>query len=151
MTQKIPQNMPLMITISIYLLLCLPGLASSEDKPNGTLWITFNDLTKAIYIAGFFDGMHLGYNFSYWGFSKSTEIGPCTEKVITSYSDYYRKYLSNVSIKQIVDGLDSFYKDLRNLRILIPDAVWLVVNSIAGMPEEDFEKMVEDWRQNIPN
>jgi len=45
-------------------------------------------------------------------------------------------------------GLD---KDLRNLRILIPDAVWLVVNSIAGMPEEDFEKMVEDWRQNIPN
>ena len=150
MTQKIRRNVFLIAALCLCPLLCLPGPASSEGRPNGILWISFDNMTKTIYMAGFFDGMHLGYNFSYWGFSQGgRQIGPCTEKVITSYSDYYRKYLSNVSIRQIVDGLDGLYEDSRNRPILIPDAVWLVVNGLAGMPKEELEKMIERWREQV--
>jgi hypothetical protein len=47
-----------------------------------------------------------------------------------------------------VDGLNSFYKDYRNRRIKVPDAVWLVANSIAGKPQNEMDKMIENWRQS---
>ena len=49
---------------------------------------------------------------------------------------------------QLVDGLDSFYKDYRNRTIKVHDAVWLVVNEIAGTPQQTMGKLIESYRQN---
>lgn len=47
-----------------------------------------------------------------------------------------------------MDGLDSFYKDYRNRTIKVHDAVWLVVNEIAGTPQQTMGKLIESYRQN---
>lgn len=39
-------------------------------------------------------------------------------------------------------------KDYRNRSIIVHDAVWIVVNSIAGMPQDKLDKMIESWRKN---
>ena len=49
---------------------------------------------------------------------------------------------------QLVDGLDSFYSDYRNRKILINVAVWLVAKEISGKSKEEMEKMSEDCRKN---
>jgi hypothetical protein len=41
-----------------------------------------------------------------------------------------------------------FYKDYRNRKIRIYDAVWLVLNSIAGKPQDELDKMIESFRKN---
>ena len=48
---------------------------------------------------------------------------------------------------QIVDGLDTFYKDHQNRSIRLKAAVWLVVNTIAGTPQDELDKMIEYLRK----
>jgi len=94
---------------------------------------------------GFFDGMDLGNNFSYWGLAKD-DSG--IDKIIRSYDEYSTKYLKDVTNGQIVDGLDDFYKDYRNRRIVISSAVWLVLNGVAGTPKDKLDAMIENFRRN---
>ncbi|MGH9822017.1 MAG: hypothetical protein ACREDR_01990 [Blastocatellia bacterium] len=56
--------------------------------------------------------------------------------------------MSEVTAGQVREGLDRFYKDYRNRRILVQNAIWLVLNSIAGKPQADWDKMVENYRKN---
>jgi len=46
----------------------------------------------------------------------------------------------------VVDGLDNFYGDYRNRKILVQDAVWLVLNNVAGTP--NVEQMIQNWRRS---
>ena len=133
----------------ICLLTIVPALsAAEENRRDGNWWRDQDRPTRSAYIIGFFDGMDLGYNFSYWGFAKDKEMKACMGKVVESYVDYNSKYFKNVTNVQLVDGLDSFYADFRNRSIRVSDAVWLVVNGIAGTPQERLDSMIENWRRN---
>jgi len=81
---------------------------------------------------------------SHWGFQDEK----CEGEVTTSFSDFDKKYLQDVTSSQLVDGLDTFYKDHRNRRITISKGVWLVLNSIAGRPQSELDKMIETFRKN---
>jgi hypothetical protein len=94
---------------------------------------------------GFFDGMNLGEKFSY---GKYTDDKGCVDKVMGSFDFYKDKFLKDVTNGQLADGLDEFYKDYRNRKIRIHDAVWLTLNAIAGTPQADIDKMVENFRKN---
>jgi len=107
------------------------------------------DFTRSVYVIGFFDGMDLGHNFSYWNFTKDKKMNACMLMVGESYADYSSKYFTNVTNGQLVDGLDSFYADFRNRSIRVADAVWLVVNGIAGTPQEELDTIIENWRRNV--
>ncbi len=89
-----------------------------------------------MYMTGFFDGTVLGHEFSFWDFTNTKEKGACVTDTIESFKTYWQKYGQNVTNIQIADGLNTFYSDYRNRSILIHDAVWLVLNSIAGTPQE---------------
>ena len=91
--------------------------------------------------------MDLGNKFSYWEFIHDDKSG-CMLKVSTSYSNFVGKYFKDVTNGQLVDGLDDFYSDYRNRRILLSNAIWLVSNSIAGEDKKKLEKMIENWRKN---
>jgi hypothetical protein len=121
--------------------------AQAVDRRDGNWWIRLAKADKAWYVIGFFDGMELGFRFSYWGIKDEKKIGTAFDVGI-SYSNYLKKYLSNVTSGQLVDGLDSFYSDFRNRRISMHGAVWLVVNSIVGTPKEELDKMIEGWRKD---
>lgn len=124
--------------------------AQKPDRRDGIWWGTISDInTKYVYVIGFFDGMELGYRFSYWGIWDKDKNSSCIRKVSTSFSDYYNKYFSPATTNsQIVDGLNTFYTDYRNEKIEITDAIWIVVNSISGKSQEEIEKMTENYRKN---
>jgi len=123
-------------------------LIAEDNRRDGNWWRDQDRLTRSVYIIGFFDGMDLGKNFSYWKFANKKEMNSCIGKVAESYNEYSAKYFKNVTNTQLVDGLDSFYADFRNRNIQVADAVWLVVNSIAGTPQEKLDSMIENWRRN---
>jgi hypothetical protein len=123
-------------------------LIAEDNRRDGNWWRDQDRLTRSVYIIGFFDGMDLGKNFSYWKFANKKEMNSCMGKVAESYNEYSAKYFKNVTNMQLVDGLDSFYADFRNRSIQVADTVWLVVNSIAGTPQEKLDLMIENWRRN---
>jgi hypothetical protein len=133
--------------------LILPTPAHPEEnRRDGNWWREQSTLVKAHYMIGFFDGMDLGAKFAAWGLmtkkdETSTTLGPIPSKVYTSYADYQEKYLKHVTNIQISDGLDAFYNDYRNRTITLDSAVWLVLNTIAGTPDKDLEKMIENFRK----
>jgi hypothetical protein len=99
-------------------------------------------------MVGFFDGMELGNRFSYWSFVNDKKAGDAMKRVADSYDEYVNKYFKNVTSGQLADGLDSFFTDFRNRSILVHNAVWLVVNQAAGVPQEQVDLMIENWRRN---
>jgi hypothetical protein len=121
---------------------------SPQHRRDGNWWNRQSENMKADYLVGFLDGTDLGYNFSHWGFSKQQEKAPCLGDVFISYEKYSHHYLNHVNVGQIFDGLKSFYADDRHRRILVFDAVWLVLNGIAGTPKNELNKMIENVRKN---
>ena len=135
-------------TLVAVLLLIVPVLSNAQtDRRDGNWWDRHTRQEKGDYITGFFDGMDLGKNFSYWDISEKGRDSGCDYQAAKTYSDNARKFFSDVTNVQIVDGLDSFYKDHQNRSIRLKAAVWLVVNAIAGTPQDDLDKMVEYLRK----
>lgn len=138
--------------IRMYLVICLLVSTSimsfASDRRDGNYWRELTKLEKATYITGFFDGIGLGNRFSYWGLLKNESGRKSLSAVKESYDGYMEKYTDNVTNLQIADGLDAFYEDYRNRKITTYDAVWLVLNSIAGKTEKEMETMTESFRKN---
>jgi hypothetical protein len=138
--------------ILLTLALCFPMLTptapqdANAQRRDGNWWMTQSEVVKLNYVVGFFDGMQLGRDFSYWGIIDENKNDPAVSQVGSSFSKYTKKYMSNVTSSQLVDGLDKFYGDYRNRRIRVEAGVWLVVNGIAGTPEGDIQKMIDSWR-----
>ena len=121
--------------------------AQNNNRRDGNWWREQSYSGKAAYMIGFFDGMSLGNEFSYW---KNVNDKVCFPKITESYDFYSEKYLKEVTNDQLADGLDEFYKDYRNRSIRISSATWLVLNSIAGTDKAELEKKIENFRKN-PN
>jgi hypothetical protein len=133
---------------TLLLLLTAPFARNQQaTRRDGNWWVDEDRASKLNYVTGFFDGMDLGNRFSYWGLEDDPK-SVTAAKVIGSYSSYSKKYLSEVTNGQLVDGLDKLYSDYRNRRIDVMGAVWLVVNGIAGKPEAEMQKLIENWRKN---
>jgi len=125
---------------------------SNAHRRDGNWWLNQSTDFKLSYLVGFLDGMGLGNEFSYWDLLISNDIKKqCYSYAIDSYTIYSNKYMSKVTDVKIVDGLNAFYSDSKNSRILVLNAVWLVVNGIAGTPQKDLDAMIEGWRNNSQN
>jgi len=125
---------------------------SNAHRRDGNWWLNQSTDFKLSYLVGFLDGMGLGNDFSYWDLLISNDIKKqCYSYAIDSYTIYSNKYMSKVTDVKIVDGLNAFYSDSKNSRILVLNAVWLVVNGIAGTPQKDLDAMIEGWRNNSQN
>jgi hypothetical protein len=136
------------------LVLCVTGvgcLNASDDairSRDGNWWRQQTEARQHMYVVGFFDGMLLGRQFSWWGIPKDGEkLSLAAVQVHDSFSTYYDKYFKNPTNKQISDGLNNFYEDYRNRSISIDDAVWLVVRMIAGDSDETMKPIIEQFRK----
>jgi hypothetical protein len=140
----------LVLTIAILTLSSLSW--SADNRRDGNWWLGQEKYVKNIYVVGFFDGMDLGNNFSVWKHTNGTKAQQaCMVQAIDSYREYSQKYFGNVTAGQLSDGLDSFYADYKNRRIMVSAAVWLVANGIVGTPEDKLNKLIESWRRNSGN
>jgi hypothetical protein len=120
---------------------------ATHVRRDGNWWVAQSEDFKLAYIAGFYDGMPLGYHFAYWKFDENDK-STCLGKVVESFATYESKYIASTSNAQLVYNLNSFYSDVRNRRVRTAYAVWIVVNRIAGMPQKDLDRMIESWRDN---
>jgi hypothetical protein len=118
---------------------------ADENRRDGNWWRQQPQMVKVVYIVGFFDGMELGSDFSFWKYMDDETL---MAKTAASYREYNGKYFGHVTSGQLADGLDNFYQDYRNRQIRLQHAVWLVVNAIAGTPQAELDKMIENWRKN---
>ena len=136
------------VILAFSLFYAIPILAQTgHPRRDGNWWTGQSEGFKLAYIAGFYDGMPLGYHFAYWRFDENDKSA-CLDKVVESFATYESKYISGTSNAQLIYNLNSFYSDARNRRIRTAYAVWIVINGIAGMPQKDLDRMIESWRDN---
>jgi hypothetical protein len=119
----------------------------THDRRDGNWWIDLTPAYKASYITGFFDGMQLGNEFSYWDLVQLPDTTGALEKATASYDHYQNQFMKEVTNTQLAEGLSTFYGDYRNRRISMHSAVWLVLNSIAGTPQDKLDLMIQNYRR----
>src|SRR5258708_892616 len=125
---KLRQYLRFAVLLSVIGSLAAQG---AESRRDGNWWRHLPELERLAYVVGFFDGMGLGHEFSYWGLpSKDGKVDSFTEAVGVSYALMEEKYLKGVTNNQIADGITKLYADYRNRTIMLHGAVWLVLNSI---------------------
>lgn len=71
------------------------------------------------------------------------------EKIRNSQLKRYSIY--NITVGQIVEGIDILYKDFKNKGIRISDAIYVVKRQIEGTSPEDIEKILIYLRSNYEN
>ena len=89
--------------------------------------------------------MHNGY----WWKDKSDEF---KQGFVNGYRDAVnhaatakqQAELQGVGTKQLVDGMDSFYHDFRNIMFLVDDAMTIVLDQMRRIPDEKFGWMLRD-------
>ena len=137
----------------MFLLLSSVAASAQQDnnRTDGNAWTRLDYAAKLNYVGGVFDGMILGNHLSYWAWTDakgnldSAKVVPATQ----SFSELTTKYFSHVTAGQLISGLDAFYGDYRNRRIMLYDAIWLVVNEISGKSDAEMSKMIESYRRNV--
>lgn len=89
--------------------------------------------------------MHNGY----WWKDKSDEF---KQGFVNGYRDAVNHAatakqlaeLQGVGTKQLVDGMDTFYHDFRNVMFLVDDAMTIVLDQMRRVPDEKLEMNFRD-------
>jgi hypothetical protein len=132
--------------IASVLLIAISGLAVANEHRDGNWWQQQNEMAKTYYVLGMLDGMTLGHSLSSLGATTPAEKD-AMDKANTAYGEAVAKYLHNVTVKQLMDGMTSLYADYKNRRIDTEAAMWLVMLGISGTPQQLLDIMTEQWRQ----
>ena len=135
--------------ITMLMLATLSLGASAQEPPvrNGNWWQKLPaQEVKWGYLVGFFDGMGLGHRFSWWPLEGDDKTADCVAHVIDAYRAQIRQYLGKLDNQQLATELDNFYREPKNKPIKVADAIWVVVNQLAGRPAAEVEKMADEFR-----
>jgi len=110
--------------------------ASAEKKDmledDGTDWTTFSSSWKVGYVAGFIAGAGVVRN-KFYGVPYHLE-NEVSKELFKTYLNEIS--LVGITVGQIQDGVDAFYKDFSNRRIKIVDAIYVVKMQIKGNDPE---------------
>jgi hypothetical protein len=132
--------------IAFVLLIAISGLAVAEEVKNrdGNWWQRQSEMARTYYVLGMLDGMTLGHNL---GSAVASVDKDAVDKVNSAYGQAVAKYLNNVTVKQLMDGMTSIYADYKNRRITTDGAMWLVMLGISGAPQALLDTATEQFRQ----
>ena len=88
--------------------------------------------------------MHNGY----WWKDKTDEfklgfVAGYREALDHTATEKQREQLKGVGTKQVVEGMDAFYHDFRNVMILVDDAMTFVLDQMRHIPDEKSELKFE--------
>jgi hypothetical protein len=118
--------------VGVLFLMMLAPSGRAQSNIDGEFWTTKNKDLKAVYLLGFMDGRNEGAN------EASAALGT------TILDPRLAKLASNISVGQMLDGLDDFYKDYRNARIPVRHAFEYVFMEAGG---QDGSKLLIFLRQ----
>jgi hypothetical protein len=102
---------------------------ADSRNPNGNDWNSWKLDNKVGYVHGYIDGS----NGVFLGIFETGEIP----------SQKLGKYLfTDMTIRQIIDGLDTFYYDFKNRSIPVVLGIYVVKKQIKGASQDDIEKIL---------
>lgn len=104
---------------------------------DGRWWIRLSALEKAIYTTGILDGVDVGEGIS-------------VRRGLDATDDYVKEVhhlFGKVNTKQMVDGIDVFYRDFRNRSIPTYAAAWFVAMQISGADEARLQEFLVQMRR----
>ncbi len=119
---------------------------AEDNRRNGNTWQTMDLTAKVNYIEGFSDGMELGHSYSIAQLIPKASTKPCLKAASESYESLVKRYMNNVTVEQIVEGLDTFYSDYGNRGIRLHHAAEVVVMPFGGVSRVDIEKFTDHVR-----
>jgi hypothetical protein len=137
------------IAVALFCLLATAPFSRNQefDRRDGDWWRSVDRVNKAFYLAGLVDGTELASRLS--GNAPNDQgVKDASARTATPFAENRAKYLGHVTNIQLTDGLDAFYADARNRRILVSDAAWVVLNQLAGTPEAETQALIETSRKN---
>lgn len=109
----------LRLAVLIFLMFPAVHVAAQSDF-DGDYWKKMTQDARTKYLIGFVDGRNLGIN----------EVAAALQ---VDLSDSRLKSLdSRITVGQLLDGLDEFYKDWRNTKIRIREALEYVTTEAQG-------------------
>lgn len=116
------------------LVLCplLCGVSLAQSQFDGDFWIPKTKDAKILYVVGFVDGRNHGINEAADAFNTKVD------------DPRLSKLASELTVGQIVDGVDEFYKDWRNRRVVLRHAMEYVMDEAQG---KDDSKLLLFMRQ----
>jgi len=127
-----------------------------EKHPDGYWWNKQSEDVKFFYVYGFVAGTNdtLAYlallrDEKYRELVSSGILKDCPEKYIEAIISFVVKaqLFEPFSMTEILDGMDEFYKDFRNRRIAIDDAITVVRMQLKEEPSIIIEKLMEYLRE----
>jgi hypothetical protein len=122
------------------------------DHRDGNFWREMSVNQKAVYVAGFLDGMEEAEGHELDDVLALMKTLPKSVKTGQQWDILEARAtalepLSNIKIGQLEDGLNQFYSDYRNRMIHIGHALLLVAESIKGMSAEKVEEHSAQYRE----
>lgn len=116
----------------------------SPPTHNGYWWLRLNGAEKIMFVQGYVEGLSRADKLISMYLSVETlkiHEGANQEKIIDVFN-FYR-----ITYGQFVDGLDAFYADFKNKRILFNYAVLYVRDEIRGVSKKELDDRIEGMRQ----
>ena len=124
----------LVLPAALLLLLCFSLSAHAQSDFDGDFWTTKTYAIKVTYVLGFVDG-------------RSHGINDAAEALGTNLQDpRISKLAFEVTVGQIVDGADEFYKDWRNRKVILRHAMQYVLDEAQG--KDDSELLLSMRKQD---
>jgi hypothetical protein len=126
----------------------MPEPETNESRsPDGVRWVTLDENSKYAYIAGFLEGMFLGYCFTTWGLPGSEGDDSAYRCASRSYNENWNRFVSSATYRSFLNGLDRLYGDEQNRKIAIRHGMWIVMNRASGKGETIMNTMIESFRE----
>ena len=131
------------VSLAFIAVVLIPVAVGAQERHDGHMWTALSRQMKIYYIQGVTDGSPVGAILAKEGLP---EGDACQDKITPAYSKSAQKILAAVSPAQIADGVDAVFKDKQNESVLMADAVYIALKSIAGTPPEETEKLLQAAR-----
>lgn len=135
----------------VALLWCVP-CAQADAERDGKDWQTRGDAWKYAYMTGILDGVTTGSDFTLPTLSKGsiTLYKPdkaCLEKAESTYNYNTSRFFFGLSLKDFVEGLDSFYQEPANRVIPVNRAlrVWAMQRKNIPEASELLQQLRAEW------
>lgn len=127
------------------LLLSAYCLGQQDDVLRGAAWQSYSEQFKGGYITGYITAM--GNALVYSEMTCMSIKDPEAHKACHSNAQSFD--FESITVGQLLDGMNTFYKDYRNLQVPLTMAMGLVRDEIRGRSEEDVQRELLSWRQCV--
>ena len=127
------------------------GASVSAQEIDGNWWLKYSnpkavdsDVHQMLYVQGFLAGREDGAAGVEANVVFNKKDGdPCAADVVAAYRAHVR-YTDNVTVGQVRDGLNQFYKDSENRSISVARGIDVVLRSMKG---ENVEERILAYRR----